>query len=172
MVSLQCKLLFLSLSLLSHSLLPFTLLSRARYSLSFSFSRTLAVSSASVYVALHPSGAAVLFSLSPSPWPRQAPSSSFDRCPARLGRVRWRSYRSPTYIPVALAPLRTARCPFPSRAHDSPLSTPATLYTHQRRFRRKLTRSRSSSSHRQFSRCYRLPPDSFRTAREVSVAPG
>ena len=58
--------------------------------LPFSFALPPVVSAVSVCVALpHRRGRAFLS----SPQPPQAPSSSYDRCPARLERVRWRSYR-------------------------------------------------------------------------------
>lgn len=105
--------------------------------------------------------------------PPQAPSSSCDRCPARLERVRWRSYRSSAFVSVALglgrerdgaarlSPSNAARpcrpCPPCTSNGDSVAS---------------FTRSGSSSSHRRFSRCYRLPRDSFRSADEAIVTRG
>lgn len=74
-----------------------------------------------------------------------------------LERVRWRSYR-PSTCPRCSQIGRATRRLSPSSA-THPFRPLSALYIHQRRFRRELTRSGSSSSHRRFARCYRLSRD-------------
>lgn len=118
-----------------------------------------------------PSGGAGLFSLLRSlrKLLRLPPTIAVRRVSNEFGGARIVRQR----ILVALGPREKrdgAPRLAPSNAH--PCRPLPTLYVHQRRFRRELTRSGSSSSHRRFSRCYRLPRDSFRSADEAVVTRG